>query len=77
MELHSETNGGDFYSGYITTIATYDGKKIRYYIKGENLDDFIEDIQDNPCLITFGEYLYDISIWGSKFFLSHNESWFS
>ena len=28
LYLDIETNGGDFYSGYITTIATYDGKKL-------------------------------------------------
>ena len=27
LYLDIETNGGDFYYGYITTIATYDGKK--------------------------------------------------
>ena len=55
-----ETNGGDFYSGYITTIATYDGKDIRYYINGRNLDDFIDDISDYKILITYNGKLFDI-----------------
>ena len=60
LYLDIETNGGDFYSGYITTISTYDGKKIRYYIKGENLDDFIEDIYNYKILITYNGKSFDI-----------------
>ena len=32
LYLDIETNGGDYSSGIITTIATYDGIKIKYYI---------------------------------------------
>ena len=60
LYLDIETNGGDFYSGHITTIATYDGKKIKYYINGENLDDFIEHIYNYKILITYNGKSFDI-----------------
>lgn len=60
LYLDIETNGGDSYSGYITTIATYDGKKIKYYVNGENLDDFKRDIYDHKILITYNGKSFDI-----------------
>ncbi len=42
LYLDIETNGVDYGSGIITTIATYDGIKIKYYINGKNLHDFIK-----------------------------------
>ena len=45
LYLDIETNGGNFFSGFITTIATYDGNEIRYYVHGKNLDDFIDAVE--------------------------------
>ena len=53
LYLDIETNGGDYYSGFITTIATYDGNNIKYYVNGKNLDDFINDVFDSKILITY------------------------
>lgn len=58
--LDIETNGGDSFSGYITTIATHDGKKIKYYVNGKNLDDFKRDIYDYKILITYNGKSFDI-----------------
>ena len=60
LYLDIETNGGDYCSGIITTIATYDGIRIKYYINGENLYDFIKDIFDYKVLITYNGKLFDI-----------------
>ena len=60
LYLDIETNGGDSYSGFITTIATYDGNEIKYYVNGKNLDDFIIDVFDYKVLITYNGKSFDI-----------------
>lgn len=60
LYLDIETNGGDPFSGFITTIATYDGNEIRYYVNGKNLDDFIIDVFDYKILITYNGKSFDI-----------------
>ena len=60
LYLDIETNGGDFYSGFITTIAAYDGNEIKYYVNGKNLDDFIIDVFDYKILITYNGKSFDI-----------------
>ncbi len=60
LYLDIETNGGDFLSGFITTIATYDGNEIRYYVNGKNLDDFITDVFNYKILITYNGKSFDI-----------------
>lgn len=47
-------------SATITTIALYDGNRIKYYIQGENLNDFVTDIQDYTVLITYNGRSFDI-----------------
>ena len=44
----------------ITTIALYDGKNIKYYINGHNLDRFPDDIQSYDLLITYNGKCFDI-----------------
>ena len=60
LYLDIETNGGDSYSGFITTIATYDGNEIKYYVNGNNLDDFVIDVFNYKILITYNGKLFDI-----------------
>ena len=60
LYLDIETNGGDLYSGFITTIAAYDGNEIKYYVNGKNLDDFIVDVFDYEILITYNGKSFDI-----------------
>ena len=60
LYLDIETNGGDSYSGFITTIATYDGNEIKYYVNGKNLDDFIIDVFNYKILITYNGKSFDI-----------------
>ncbi len=58
--LDIETTG--LFIGYdtITTIAVYDGKEIYTYVRGENLHDFISDIQKYKMLITYNGKRFDI-----------------
>jgi hypothetical protein len=44
----------------ITTIALYDGRRIRYYINGYNLDQFPDDIEAYDLLITYNGKCFDI-----------------
>ena len=60
LYLDIETNGGDSFSGFITTIATFDGDDIKYYVNGENLDDFVTDVLDYKILITYNGKTFDI-----------------
>lgn len=46
----------------ITTIALYDGQSIFYYVKGDNLDRFIEDIGKYKVIVTFNGKCFDVPL---------------
>ena len=58
--LDIETTGLDRYFNDITTIALYDGHEIKTYVHGQNLDDFIEDIQKYKVIVTYNGKSFDI-----------------
>ena len=58
--LDIETTGLNFDWGIITTIALYDGKTIKYYVNGQNLDDFKNDIQKYKVIITYNGKTFDL-----------------
>lgn len=58
--LDIETTGLYASSAIIATIAIYDGKNIKHYINGRNLDDFKTDILDHSLLITYNGKCFDI-----------------
>jgi len=54
-----ETTGlGD--EAIITTIALYDGRQVRVYINGRNLEEFVEDIQRYTVLVSYNGKGFDI-----------------
>lgn len=54
-----ETTGlGD--DAAITTIALYDGRQVRVYINGKNLEDFIADIQRYKVLVSYNGKGFDV-----------------
>lgn len=55
-----ETNGYVGSHGYITAISLYDGRRVRYYIRGENLDEFKKDIFGYKLLVTYNGRCFDI-----------------
>lgn len=57
--LDIETTGLETHA-VITTIALYDGKQIKYYIQGQNLSQFITDIDAYSVLITYNGRTFDI-----------------
>lgn len=58
--LDIETTGLAPTYDVITTIALYDGKNIKYYINGENLDQFKTDIKNYKLLVTYNGKCFDI-----------------
>jgi uncharacterized protein len=58
--LDIETTGLGAPGDIITTIALYDGKDIRYYVNGENLNDFKKDIQQYKVIVTYNGRTFDI-----------------
>jgi len=55
-----ETTG--LYDPDITTIALYDGREIKYYVAGQNLKQFQDDIFDYKLLVTYNGKTFDIPI---------------
>ena len=55
-----ETTGLDSWSCEITTIALYDGTSIKYYVNGQNLDDFVRDIQHYKVIVTYNGKTFDV-----------------
>ena len=46
----------------ITTISLYDGARIRYYVNGQNLDQFQDDITDYPLIVTYNGKTFDVPV---------------
>ncbi|HMF14757.1 MAG TPA: ribonuclease H-like domain-containing protein [Gemmataceae bacterium] len=53
-----ETTG--LFLAKITTIVLYDGRTIRYYVHGQNLDDFLTDVADYRLLVTYNGKSFDV-----------------
>jgi len=60
--LDIETSGLNPPDDYITVITLFDGTKIKTYIHGINMLDFIEDIMQYQIIITFNGKCFDLPI---------------
>ncbi len=58
--LDIETDGLDPYGGEITTIALYDGRSVKWYVNGRNLDDFLVDIKKYKVIVSYNGKCFDI-----------------
>jgi len=58
--LDIETTGLGSPGDYITTIALYDGGSIRHYVRGDNLDEFAEEIDRYRVLVTYNGKTFDV-----------------
>lgn len=58
--LDIETTGLDREHDAITTIALYDGRRIRTYVQGENLEAFATDIREYTLLVTYNGKCFDV-----------------
>lgn len=57
--LDIETTGMGW-SDEITTIALYDGRTIRHYVNGHNLEEFLNDVQAYQLLVTYNGKTFDV-----------------
>ena len=58
--LDIETTGLDRYFNRITTIALYNGQAIKTYVQGQNLNEFVDDIQKYKVIVTYNGKCFDI-----------------
>jgi uncharacterized protein YprB with RNaseH-like and TPR domain len=58
--LDIETTGLGGYGDHITTIALFDGQRLRTYVHGANLDDFCRDFRDYSLVITYNGTSFDL-----------------
>lgn len=65
--LDIETTGLKMWGFEITTISLYDGESISYYVKDQNLKDFMDDIQKYRVIVTYNGKTFDIPFIQSHF----------
>ena len=58
--LDIETTGLENWRNEITTIALYDGNSITTYVNGQNLEDFLDDIQRYKVIISYNGKCFDV-----------------
>ncbi len=69
-----ETTGLEAYCSEITTIAFYNGKSTFYYVQGDNLDDFPDDIKKYKVLVTYNGKSFDVPFIESYFEIKLNHA---
>ena len=57
--LDIETTGMDAHD-VVTTIALYDGRTVRTYVRGRNLDEFAKDVRAYRLLVTYNGKSFDL-----------------
>jgi len=55
-----ETTGLSRDSDDITTIALFDGERVRTYVTGRTIDNFVSDIEDYAVIVTFNGACFDL-----------------
>jgi len=55
-----ETTGLGGPGDYITAVALYDGRTVRTYVHGENLDEFVDAVRDYRLLVTYNGKTFDV-----------------
>jgi uncharacterized protein YprB with RNaseH-like and TPR domain len=58
--LDIETTGLERDYSDITTIALYDGTTIQTYVHGQNLNDFVDDIQKYNVIVSYNGKCFDV-----------------
>ena len=58
--LDIETTGMERDYNDITTIALYDGATIQTYVHGQNLNDFVDDIQKYNVIVSYNGKSFDV-----------------
>jgi len=69
-----ETTGMGWPGDYITAISLYDGGSLRWYVHGENLDEFPEDIEGYRLLVTYNGKAFDLPFLRRYFRISMDQA---
>lgn len=62
-----ETTGLEPWDHSITSISLYDGRRIKTYVQGKNLEDFERGIEDYKIIVTYNGKCFDIPFIQSYF----------
>lgn len=65
--LDIETTGLGGGRDHITTIALYDGKTVKHYVYGKNLEQFVDDIWHYRVVVTYNGNCFDIPFINKSF----------
>jgi len=65
--LDIETTGLSRYYDEVTMIGLFDGERVKIFVKGQNLDDFPNEIRKYSMIVTFNGTLFDLPFLASKF----------
>ena len=65
--LDIETTGLGGPTDYITMIGLFDGREIKTFIKGKNLEDFLKEIRNYSVIVTYNGKCFDIPFIESEF----------
>ena len=58
--LDIETTGLSPTCQYITCIGVYDGAQVHSYVRGQNLEQFVDDIEQYDLLVTYNGKCFDL-----------------
>jgi len=58
--LDIETTGMSTWDHSITAISLYDGRSLRHYVQGRNLEDFETDVDQYRLLVTYNGKCFDL-----------------
>jgi uncharacterized protein YprB with RNaseH-like and TPR domain len=72
--LDIETTGLSPYEDQVTTIALYAGRRVRTYVRDENLDAFPEDVQDFGLLVTYNGASFDLPFLQRQFGITFRQA---
>ena len=59
--LDIETDGMTAYAS-VTAVALYDGRSVRTYVRGRNLQDFARDVREYRLLVTYNGKSFDLPV---------------
>ncbi len=57
VDIETTGLGGPY--DYVTTAALYDGRTVRHYVHGDNLEDLREDLRDYRLVVTYNGKQFD------------------
>lgn len=65
--LDIETTGLDFSDNEITVVGLFDGKEVKTFINGKNLDEMIDELKKYSAVVTFNGILFDLPFISTKY----------